>query len=658
MTSGVNLSSSGPFADVGEAGSVALRASFLVAFVVFGFVANCVLVATIAQSHRLKRTALNLLVLSVAGANLLDCVVVAPLALGDALTAGWRYGATGCRAGAAALQVTDAAVSLGLAALAVDRLLAVRAGDDPCRRLSPTKALVVVGYVWLHAVAVSLPLAVGAVAVGDFPARHMCAVAPGGPVVYVAVVAVVTYLLPAVLVIASLAYLLRVALRAPAARAKHPRPPALHPSSSSSSPDCQQLSAELSGAKYVAVLVAWWAVLVAPHVAMTTAEQYRNRRWAGGAVFAFASPLALSATWLRLGHPLALPLVTFCWRKQLWRRLRRRCVPWRKRNLINDDATPPARHTDVGWHDAAANGGVPVLFATDDGLHLQQRAGGRAPPGGAAPPSSTPAVYAHVEPSEPAAVTSSKCDVYSSQFLQVTSDTDGARSDYDSDGGDVTEVLAISGPDAATHDDALDDDDAARGVASPRRRGVHGADRASPCCKEDRTSNDSGRGSADDSTLRNPDTALPTGGATVRVDEEAASPSVASSSSSSSHKKKRKRKRREAEAEAAARDACLEPVQKRPPPRLDPINAKLETRTFVTNQVWLPAPLDRPLTAAVGDTDATATGGDTGRAADRRGTSATDGASRQPGQTAVREKDSVAGDEKVESRRRKRKKPP
>ncbi len=51
-----------------------------------GFVGNCVLLATIAQSTRLKGLALNIFVISIAVVNLLDCIVNMPLILGTTIS--------------------------------------------------------------------------------------------------------------------------------------------------------------------------------------------------------------------------------------------------------------------------------------------------------------------------------------------------------------------------------------------------------------------------------------------------------------------------------------------------------------------------------------------------------------------------------------------
>ena len=70
----------------------AARATFLILFLLIGFVGNCVLVATIAQSGRLKNTTLNLFILSVASVNLLDSLLNIPLVLGASIAEEWTYG--------------------------------------------------------------------------------------------------------------------------------------------------------------------------------------------------------------------------------------------------------------------------------------------------------------------------------------------------------------------------------------------------------------------------------------------------------------------------------------------------------------------------------------------------------------------------------------
>ena len=150
-------------------GNLVTRATFLAVFLIIAFISNCVLLATIAQSNRHKRSALNLFVINIAIVNLLDCIACMPLILGATITDTWDYGTLACNVNAFFVQLTSMVMVAGLFVLSVDRCVAVYAPARYPFTLVQVNCLII--YTWIHAAALSFPLIANLVHVEIFPAR-------------------------------------------------------------------------------------------------------------------------------------------------------------------------------------------------------------------------------------------------------------------------------------------------------------------------------------------------------------------------------------------------------------------------------------------------------------------------------------------------------
>jgi hypothetical protein len=139
----------------------------------------------------------------------------------------------------------------------------------------------------------------------------------------------------------------------------------------------------------------------------------------------------LAFTWMRLSFVMFIPAVTFCWMKEVWQRFKN-FVLCRKSNLIVD-SSPVGSPGHQGKNtkqevEVEASPGVPVIFATEQGLHFQTYFKRQAD---AEEPAPDGLQFLEINGSQ--ILTSRKCDIYGSQdFVQIREDED--TSDYDSHG--------------------------------------------------------------------------------------------------------------------------------------------------------------------------------------------------------------------------------
>ena len=418
--------------------NMAARASVLALFIIVGFVGNCVLVATIAQSHRLKVFKLNLFILSCAIVNLINCIVNMPLILGNTITEQWDYGDFVCRFNAFTIQLASIAMLLGLMLMSLDRFLAVRYADVEAYTavMTPVRANFLIVYSWLHAFGFSIPLIFGIIPVKAFPARYLCSVDSGAPILYLALRSIFSYLIPLIVILGFFIYIIKTSIQERMRRS-------LHRNSYTEGENEPQLQTEINTAKFVGVVMALWCLCEGPYLLLTAIEQYKNSSIIqnSGIEINFEYPweVDLSFTWLKLSYAIVLPIVTFFWRKEVWQKFKN-CVLCRKSNLVVDASPkrktrkkdPPKRLAIPEPNNKVemnTNGSftVPVLFATPEGLHVQTFSKKDAD----LLDNETDLEKGLDTTFTDTSVVATKCDVYGSQnFLDLD---EGDTSDYDSE---------------------------------------------------------------------------------------------------------------------------------------------------------------------------------------------------------------------------------
>ena len=426
--------------DTHGVGNRALRATSLGLFIIVGFVGNCVLVATIAQSGRLKGSVLNLFIVSAAAINLLDCIINMPMILGATITEEWDYGDFVCHLNACFMQLVGISTLFSLMLMSLDRLVAVKNPSKYSRRMTVTRANLFIIYSWLHSACLSIPLMLrlDPLPVRAFTTKYLCSLDHNASVVYIAMSSLLGYLLPALLIIVFYIVIIKIGIQEKIRERKLSNPQAYVDSMMEESP----IWSEVGSAKFVGVLLVVWIIFQGPYQLLSTIEQYRNSdKLEASDIFSFTYPwqLDLSLTWMRLCHPIFLPLLTFLYRKDMWQKFKN-IILCRKSNLIID-ASPKrspnrrkAAKDTVTTTPVPEDNSVPVFFATENGLHFETY-GKQADEDEESIDYKKDAGTGDIEVGNgdiSQVVTSTKCDVYGSQdLLQLD---DGDTSDYNSQG--------------------------------------------------------------------------------------------------------------------------------------------------------------------------------------------------------------------------------
>ncbi len=419
-------------------GDMATRATFMSAFIIIGFVGNSVLIATIAQSSRLRKSSLNLCVVSVAVVNLVDCIINMPLVLGSTISEKWDYGQFACQFNAFFVKLTSVAMLLGLTLMALDRMLAVLNPTQYKDRMTKPRISGFISFTWLQALVLSLPLITGTIPVQPFAARYLCSVGNSASLIYVAMTSLLGYIIPIFATLTFFCVIARIVIKEKLKERNSNSGQAYNVDEVGE----RKVWREISTSKYVLALFIIWLVFQGPYMLLNYVDQFKNSQemtstGANILEFTYLWELDLSFAWMKFSYAIFLPIITFCWRKEIWQKFKN-CILCRKSNLIKDaspHSTPNHRYSSEDGQkehrrqDSQTNGKVPVLFATENGLHFETY----ETKYGDEDEASDDEVYDE-DPLEQTAVTevatARKCDVMGSRDLMRELDDD--TSDYDS----------------------------------------------------------------------------------------------------------------------------------------------------------------------------------------------------------------------------------
>ena len=404
-------------------GDMATRATFLSLFIIIGFVGNSVLIATIAQSSRLKGSTINLCIISLAVANLLDSAGNMPLILGATITEKWDYGSFACHLNAFGLQLVSIAVSLGLMVLTMDRCVAVIDPVKHRKRLGLKRISIIISFFWVYSIAFSIPLMLDSVVpIKVFPVRYLCTISNDTPLAYLCMTSICCFLIPVCLCICFFIYIIKSGAQLKRKETQESSQPGYL---EGSRPPNRKWP-EIEGAKFAGVMFIIWLILQAPYLILSSIMWYRNSTELAGnkevndlLYFEYPWELELALTWLKLSYPIFLPSVTFLWKKEVWQKFKN-AVLCRKSNLVVD-ASPHSSPERRGNGTTTITNGVPVLFATENGLHIQTYNDEESDREDSDSESR--------DTSHTQTMVTKKCDVYGSQFLQLDEED---TSDYDS----------------------------------------------------------------------------------------------------------------------------------------------------------------------------------------------------------------------------------
>ena len=389
-----NSHTSAATAGVTTTSHLATRTGFLGLFIVVSFLGNLTLVATVTQSRRLRRTSLNLFVVSTACFNLVNCVMNMPLVMGATIKEKWEYGDFMCRMNSAFTQLTKIGMLLSLMCMAVDRLAAVVQPSKYPERMNRARVNSLIVYSWVQSFAFFIVIWVPA---QDLPSRYypnhyLCSLAEKTSLLYIILESILCFVIPFGIILSIHIHIIKIC-------AKQKLKKKNMVSRQLTDVEDHQTWQEMLGAMFVGNLFIFWCIFEAPYIILNYINLYVNSKEVqsglgsnAGALVNYPWQVDLAFTWMKLSYPMLLPIVTFVWRKDIWKKFKY-LILCRKGNHVNDAAprlTEVVTSKQIANHKLGAKNkrspqeirhdtyrktqdhfNVPVLFATANGIHVQ-----------------------------------------------------------------------------------------------------------------------------------------------------------------------------------------------------------------------------------------------------------------------------------------------
>lgn len=438
-------------------GQLVATTTFISIFTAVGFFGNCLLIGCLLKNRKERWKALTLFTVNLCAVSVLDCVVNLPLIIGTSFAQSWIYSASVCHFHAFATQLLNIQITLALTVLSIDRCVAVKDAEQYPDILSFKKVLGIIGYTWIQALALCLPIMADVIPSTFYPSKYLCSVASEVPLLYVIFVCLLCLIIPFFVLTGVYIYIVKVAVL------EKPRDNLQHGNLYDMDPNETLKTKELRQSRFAFFTFLMWILLYLPYLLANFYEMANNSAEALNSdyvlmKFSLPSHIDTILTWARCSFPAVFALLTLC-RKEL-RNIAKTLFTCRRNNSVVDlDSASrgqmldrhgkPKLHVNIGKlrEKNLAHGKespltpttfqVPVLFATSKGIHLQKFDQEKDITGADIYYTKTSVQAPDIPVGE---VT--KCDVLGSQsdLIQVEDDT----SDYDS--SNEADRFSVSNP--------------------------------------------------------------------------------------------------------------------------------------------------------------------------------------------------------------------
>ncbi|XP_013399454.1 uncharacterized protein LOC106165696 [Lingula anatina] len=365
-----------------DASQLAARTAFLGLFIVVAFVGNCVLIATVSQSKRLRRSMFNIFIINMAVVNLLDCVLNMPLILGTTVKEEWEFGHFICKLNACGIQLVSTERLFSLTVMVFDRCVAILDSAKYFERMSRFRVNMIITYSWVQSILFAhVILYVTTIPSKLYPSRYLCSIGES-TLAYIATTSVVCFIIPFIAIV----MLYFVIIKKCVAEKLQNKMMLQNHQYTDSALDEPVIWREVRGAIYVGILVILWGIFEGPFLCINYIEQFQKSvelKPTSTLSVSYPYEIELVFTWMRMSYPICLPFATFFWRKEIWQKFKD-LILCRKSNLVVD-VTPRVEkekekekerekkllEKEAMMLNASSSFNAPVLFATANGLHVR-----------------------------------------------------------------------------------------------------------------------------------------------------------------------------------------------------------------------------------------------------------------------------------------------
>ncbi|GFO46269.1 melanin-concentrating hormone receptor 2 [Plakobranchus ocellatus] len=309
------------------------RAVFLLVFMLLTLVGDVFLVSVLMTATR-RKIVQNALIVNMCAAGLVDCACNMSLVLGSVASDDWEFGRLICKANAFFMSLVMIQTALMMAVFSLDRFLMLRFSLKYESWLSPGRLVGLLVYVWVHAVAFSVPYTTGAVPTTFRSELHICTVTGKTSLTYLCITLIACYLCPVLVTVS-----LHVAHSRLSCQQRYIRQAEKVEKTYTqiSKEDSVTDSPKLNHSSYLSpILFTSWLILVMPFIITNYIKQYEySERVEKDPIISYPWEVDATFLWLRFLYTALFPAFVFFCRKDLWQNTKD-CALCRRSNAIKD----------------------------------------------------------------------------------------------------------------------------------------------------------------------------------------------------------------------------------------------------------------------------------------------------------------------------------
>lgn len=355
--------------------------AFLILLFLISFTANLLLLVTLSSSYSLRRVSLNWLLINLCIVCLSECIFNILIAIYYVSVDTWKLGKTVCSLNAFSTQLVTLQTTLGICILCLERIIASWRPEQFKRLLTIGKQIVAIVILWLAGCLLCVPILAQTIESRLYPDRYGCSLADDNGATYATLMTAWCYALPVVLIFCYVFY-------AGFYTYKEKRMSRRKQEITYSNLFLQQsyLWSEWLSHSPLVTIVVLYSCFYLPYIFVQQISAicscYSSKKTSSDVKSTLpeverTSKLETTFTWFRYIYACLYPLTVFWFRKDI-RRKSITIFGCCRSNAVDDLSPPPVKperrkkkNAELLKRSTAVNISTPVLFATDDGLHLR-----------------------------------------------------------------------------------------------------------------------------------------------------------------------------------------------------------------------------------------------------------------------------------------------
>ena len=373
------------------------RAAFLLIFIVITLVGNLFLLSVLVLVPR-RKLVQNTLIANMCALGLLDCAANMSLVFGAVAANDWEFGRAMCKINSFFMSLVAVHTAFMVFAFSLDRFMMLRFSQYESS-VSSCKLASILVFIWIHAIAFSVPFITDSVPSTFRSQLHICAVTGEAPLIFVCVTMLICYLCPVLITLGIHIAHYRLSCKLQVKRkAENVGKTYTQVSKEETTSLCPPTS--VHSTYLPPVVFTLWIILAIPFIVTNYIKQYEfSQALENDPLVSYPWEVDATFLWMRFFFTAIFPVLVLLCRKELWQCVKDCCLCRRSNAIVDmksfvleakdlpvtktgenhqpmeekDGKKEPEKEKESPKIVSHMNGAftVPVLFATSTGICIE-----------------------------------------------------------------------------------------------------------------------------------------------------------------------------------------------------------------------------------------------------------------------------------------------